>query len=250
MKNVWFYGTRILLTALFIGILAMVGGGGSATSVAILALFLAVVFGVIFLLNRASAQNKRAQKSGTIFGPIMQVLGLIIFISVLSALGFLHGVPGFIAWFVAIGLIFVLIFLSIRNRQRHFELTPSNTSGKNILAIVLGILAIVLPILMIAFGKFLTSATGASSNAWILAIVFTVLFVGLTGLGLLLINKWGAKGANRTLGYLAIIVAAILPGLVVLTVTKETRAFTDMYMAALIGSVLTYFALELKYRMT
>jgi len=66
--------------------------------------------------------------------------------------------------------------------------------------------------------------------------------VVLICLGLYLINIIGNKTSNLILGYLAIILAALLPGIILLFTSATTTACAVIYIIAIITALLAYFA--------
>lgn len=249
MKNFMFYGLRILAAVALIGILSMIGVG-NPKAVPILALFFVVVFGAIFLMNKSAQESQRTAKSGSGLMQVMKFVGLAVFIGMLSLLGLLHGPLGYIIWILVISLLFLAIFLRVKNHQRHSDLLPASPALKKIATLVLGILALLLPVLIIRYGGFVPIAAGKEILAIILTLVATLVFIGLIALALFMINIWGDKSGNRTLGYLLILLAAILPGIVVLLITRESMAFTGAYMAALLALILAFLALDNRYQLS
>ncbi len=249
MKNFMFYGLRILAAVALIGILSMIGVG-NPKAVPILALFFVIVFGAIFLMNKSAQESQRSAKSGSALLQVMKFVGLAVFIGALSLLGLLHGPLGYIIWILVISLLFLAIFLRVKNNQRHSDLMPASPVMKKIATLVLGILALLLPVLVVRYGGFIPIAAGKAALAIILTIVATLVFCALIALALFMINKWNDKASNKPLGYLLILLAVIMPGIVVLLITRESMAFTGAYMASLIALVLAFLALDNHYKLS
>lgn len=249
MKNTLFYGSRILATVIVIAALSFIGIGNPKV-VPFFALFFIAVFALVYFLNKGARERDREAKSGSVVGTILQILGLVVFVGVFSALGLIHGVIGYIIWFLVIAVIVALVYLTVRKRQRHFDIVSSNPSSRNMLGIILAILAIALPLLIIFLGGAVPVAQGKQVLGTVLAIVGILLFIGLVSLALILINKKGDAASNRVLGYVLVIVAAILPGIFVLFVSQDTQAIAGAYMVALITMIFTYLALDTRYQIT
>jgi hypothetical protein len=65
-----------------------------------------------------------------------------------------------------------------------------------------------------------------------------------------MINKWGAASTYRILGYVLIVLATLLPGIMVMLISRTSLAFAGAYMASLIALVLTYFALDMRIKIS
>ncbi len=249
MKNLLFYGPRVLATVVFIVLLSFLGVGNPKV-VPILALFFTLVFALVFFLNKMAKDSERAAKSGSALLPIMQIIGLVVFIGVLSILGFIHGIVGYLVWFVVVSIVCGGIYMMIRNHQRHFELVPTKPRAKQILATVLTLIAIALPTLMILSGDVLPMTNGVGFMAILLTILGVILFILMMGFAIIMINKWGAKSMYLFLGYALIVVAAMLPGILVMLINSTSIAFAGAYMAALLALVFSFFALDISIKVS
>ena len=249
MKNGFFYGSKILAALVLLAILSM-AGIGNPKAIPLLTLFFLIVFVVIFFFNKKAQQNQRSTKSGPGMLKITQLIALGVFIAALSLLGWLHGVVGYLVWIVFIGMICAVIYLLIRNRQHHSELLSASPGRQKIGTIILAALAILVPILMTYFGGFLSPTGSKTTSSLIFAILAVLVFLAIVCLAILLINRWGGKPSNRLLGYLLFIIAAVLPGIVVLLVNSDTLSFTGIYVASLIGMILAYFTLDKAYKLS
>lgn len=240
MKNTLFNVTRILAVIVMIGVLSMIGAG-NPKALPFYVLFFVAVFAIIYLLNKNAKRNEREGKSGAGAKPMMQIIGVVMFVAIVSILGLLrHGVLGYIVMFILFTAILALIYLTIKNRQRHFELTPSNPALKRILSIVMGILAVAFPLLIVITSKLFVPA----ATPIIITLVAILVFIALIVLALTLVNRRGDSG-SVVIGYILVILAAILPGIMVLMVTKDSGAFAITYLAALVAAVLAYFTSNL-----
>jgi len=150
MKISLFYIWRILATVILIAALSLIGIGNPKV-VPIFALFFIAIFALVYYLNKQSQTSEREVKSGSALKPVLRIVGLVIFVGAFSLLGLIHGILGFIVFFAVISLIVALVFLYIRKRQRHFELTTSNPRSKQMLSIVMAALAVLVPLLIIRF---------------------------------------------------------------------------------------------------
>ncbi len=79
-----------------------------------------------------------------------RVLGVIIFILVLSLLGLVSGNPLMILGYAAFFLVIMfLIFLFVRKSQRHFEVVSRSNQGlKKIIGIIIVLIALLIPLLV------------------------------------------------------------------------------------------------------
>ena len=81
---------------------------------------------------------------------IKQIVSLVIFIAVLSAMGMITGRPVMMLAYAGFFLVLsVVIYFTLRRNQRHFEVvSQSRKTVKMIVAAILMILAIILPLLI------------------------------------------------------------------------------------------------------
>jgi hypothetical protein len=249
MKNVLFYGSRILLTIILIGLLSMLGIG-NPKAVPYFVLFFIAVFAIVYFLNKKANERAREEKSGSVLNTVLQFVGLVIFVGALSLIGLTKGIIGYIIWFAVIAIIALAIYLSLRNRKQHFELMEVNPRGKNVLIIILAVLSVVVPVLIIRYGGVIPIAAGREVLAVIIPLIGVLVFIALLYLAMILINKKGEAVSNRVIGYLLIILASILPGIMLLFIDADTSSFAGVYLAALVAVILSYFAFDLKYKLS
>ncbi|MGC9362188.1 MAG: hypothetical protein ACP5F3_04585 [Candidatus Syntrophosphaera sp.] len=249
MKNVLFYGSRILFTVILIGLLSMLGIG-NPKAVPYFILFFIAVFAIVYFLNKKANERAREEKSGSALNTILQFVGLVIFVGALSLIGLTKGIIGYIIWFAVIAVIVLAIYLSLRSRQQHFELTEVNSRAKNIYSIIFAVLSVVVPVLIIRFGGVVPIAAGREVLAIIVPLIGVLAFIALLYVAIVMINKKGEAVPNRVLGYALIILASILPGIIMLFVDTDTSSFAGVYLAALVATILSYIAFELKYKLS
>ncbi len=239
MKNTLFNITRVLAVIVMIGALSLVGAG-NPKALPFYVLFFVAVFAIIFLLNKNAKRIEREGKSGAGAKPVLQIIGVVLFVAIVSILGLLrHGILGYIVMFILLSALLAVIYFAIKNRQRHFELTASNPGIKKLLGVILGVLAIGLPLLVVITSKIYTPA----ALPIIITLVAVLVFIALIVLALILVNRKGDTG-SKVLGYVLLIIAAVLPGIMVLFATRDSSAFAMTYLAALVAAVLAYFALN------
>ncbi len=244
MKNTLFNVTRILAVIVMIGALSLVGAG-NPKALPFFILFFVAMFAIIYLLNKSTKKSEREGKSGAGAKPVMQIIGVVLFVAIASIFGLLrHGILGYLVMFALLAAIFAVIYLMQKNRQRHFELTAANPVLKKVMPIVMGILAIVLPLLIVIYGNLFALA----ALPVILSLVAILVFIALIALALILVNLKGKSAGMIVAGYVLLILAAILPGIMVLLVTNDSSAFAMTYLAALVAAVLAYFTLNLVYK--
>jgi len=242
MKKYMYQISRILA---FVAMLAGVSmlSIGNPKNIPYFILLFAVIFALVYYLTMRSQANQRSGKAGTGTKPITQLLTVVLFVALISILGLLrHGILGYIGWFVVIGGIFFLIYLSVRKHQRHFEIITSTTKNTKVIGIVLALVSILLPLLVINFTNILPATKTSIALTIVLSLITTLAYVVLICLGLYLINIIGNKSTNLILGYMAIILAALLPGIILLFTSTTTTACAGIYIIAIITAVLAYFA--------
>ncbi len=243
MKNTLFNVSRILAVLVMIGVLSMIGAGNPKI-LPYFVIFFVVVFGIIYLLNKTAKQGERAGKAGAGANPVIQLIVVVLFVAIASLLGYLrHGIPGYLVVFAALSAILALIYLAIKNRQRHFELTDPSPVRKMILLAVMALLTLGLPLLMVITSDIYEPAF----KPILLTVIGLLLFITLIAAALILVNRLGGR-VYSVAGYFLVILAAVLPGLFVLMQTNESQAFTTPYLAALITAVLTYLTLNMVYK--
>lgn len=228
----------------FLGFLSMLGSGHKG-NMPFFALFFAALFAIVYFLVRSSRNRERSAKSGSAMMTIFQVLGLILFIAVLSAMGLMHGILGYLAWLLVMIAIFGLIFLFVRKQQNHSETSVSNPVTMKIVGVALAILSVLLPFLLVKNGGVISTAAANPVMVSVLTILAILVFLGLMLLALAMINKKGAAAPNRYLGYALVILAAILPGILVILGDKTSTGFAQAYFAALLAMILAYSSLRL-----
>lgn len=207
--------------------------------------FFAAVFAIMFFLNKNAKKNEREGKAGTGAKPVMQIIGVMLFVAIASIVGLLrHGIVGYIVVFLALTAIFVVIYMLIKNRQRHFELTTTNPIVKIVISVVTGILAIGLPLMLVISNNLLEPG----AMPIIITLVGILAFICLIALALILVNRKGDNVGIMAAGYAMVILAAILPGILTMFATKDSGAFAWTYMAALVAAVLAYFSLNQIYK--
>ncbi|MCB5224833.1 MAG: hypothetical protein WCY21_05605 [Candidatus Cloacimonadaceae bacterium] len=238
MLNILLQATGELTTADLTGASANSDGFNFA-ALGILALIVVVVGVIMYFLHKHSKQSERAGKSGAGANPIVQFIVVVLFVIIVSALGFLrHGILGFIVVFAVFSAILALIFLSIKNRQRHFELTQANPATRLVVGAVSAILAIGLPILILINSKMFDLNAGTI----LISVAGVLVFIALIVAALILGNR--KNTASVALGYLFAILAAVLPGIMIVAASIESSALAMAYLAALIAAIFAYFSIN------
>ncbi|MCB5295364.1 MAG: hypothetical protein LHW52_02310, partial [Candidatus Cloacimonetes bacterium] len=147
---------------------------------------------------------------------IKQIAGLVFFIAILSTMGMITGRPVMMLAYAVFFLVMSLVvYLTLRNNQRHFEVTrSSNTIFRKVLAAVLMLLAIVAP-LFIALRSNVINLPDEMSIGLVVPMMLglSVLFIAMVLATVVLINRKGNTFANRAIGYIVFIVASMIPGL-------------------------------------
>nr|MDK2851138.1 hypothetical protein [Candidatus Cloacimonadota bacterium] len=179
---------------------------------------------------------------------IKQIVSLVIFIAVLSAMGMITGRPVMMLAYAGFFLVLsVVIYFTLRRNQRHFEVvSQSRKTVKMIVAAILMILAIILPLLIAlnsSIIKLPETMTVGSVVGLMLAV--TIVFIALILLTLYMINSKGYNLRNRIIGYLSFIIAAVIPGALMQSVDRTTMGIGSVYYVATAVLILVYNARSL-----
>lgn len=228
----------------FLAFLSLMGAG-NRQNVPFFALFFIAVFAAVYLLNKRSSQSAREEKTSSFWMYITQIVGLILFMAVLASLGLIHGIVGYLVWLLAIAAIFLLIYLIVKNRKKPGLATEGSPLLKKLLGIVLAILAILLPFLMVKGGGVVGLPAGNQAMDWVLIILAIIVFAGLTVLANTLVNRKNSTGSNQVLGYVLMVIAALIPGVLIMIADKNSNGYAQGYFAALVAMVLAYFSRSL-----
>lgn len=179
---------------------------------------------------------------------VRQIITVIIFIIVLSTMGMITQRP---IMMLAYGLFFVLvslgIFFSMKNRQRHYEVSKtSNVLIRKILGAAMMLLALFLP-MIIALRSSMLSLPEEMSAAAVAGATFglSLFFIACVLITLYLINDKGFSLANRVIGYIVFIIAAAVPGLLMSRVDSTTMGIGSVYYVAVAVLILAYNAKNL-----
>ena len=180
--------------------------------------------------------------SDTMF-KIRQIISLVIFIGVLSLMGMITNRPIMVLAYAAVFIaVTVVMYIFIMRRQRHFEVTQTdNTLMYRIIGIVLAIFALGLPLLMVFRSSVikLPSETTAGTAAAIVGGV-TVVFVALMVFAVHLLNTKGKETAMRILGFVLIIIASAIPGILMSRIDRTTSGIGSVYYVAMAVLILAY----------
>ncbi|MDD3523587.1 MAG: hypothetical protein RBQ67_01700 [Candidatus Cloacimonadaceae bacterium] len=179
---------------------------------------------------------------------IKQIAGLVFFIAILSTMGMITGRPVMMLAYAVFFLVMSLVvYLTLRNNQRHFEVTrSSNTIFRKVLAAVLMLLAIVTP-LFIALRSNVINLPDEMSIGLVVPMMLglSVLFIAMVLATVVLINRKGNTFANRAIGYIVFIVASMIPGLLTSQVDSTTMGIGSVYYVAMAVLILAYNAFGL-----
>ncbi|MDY0151411.1 MAG: hypothetical protein RBS43_03980 [Candidatus Cloacimonas sp.] len=180
--------------------------------------------------------------SDTLF-KIRQIVSLIVFIGALSLMGMVTKQPlmilAYAAFFMAV---MAIMYFSMRKHQRHNEITQTNNSlMRKIVGFVLFALAVVAPLLIALRTNVINLPVDLSLGAAI-GIVggVTVLFIALILVAVYMINVKGNELSQRIIGYVAIIVAAAIPGLLMSRVDGTTTGIGSVYYVAMAVLILAF----------
>ena len=181
---------------------------------------------------------------------IKQIAGLVIFIAVLSTMGMITGRPVMILAYAAFFLLIsVVVYFSLKNNQRHFEVTQrSNKTFRRVLAAILMVLAIVAPLLIALRTSVINLPESLSTGVVVpMMLGLSILFIIMVLATVFLINRKGTTLANRAVGYIVFIIASIIPGVLMSRVDSTTMGIGSVYYVAMAVLILAYNAFGLYF---
>lgn len=180
--------------------------------------------------------------SDTLF-KIKQIVSLIVFIGALSLMGMVTKQPlmilAYAAFFMAV---MAIMYFSMRKHQRHNEISQTNNSLiRKIVGFVLFALAVVAPLLIALRTNVINLPVDLSLGAAVGMVGgVTVLFIALILFAIYMINVKGNELSQRIIGYVVIIVAAAIPGLLMSRVDGTTTGIGSVYYVAMAVLILAY----------
>jgi len=183
----------------------------------------------------------------TIF-KIKQIASLVIFIFVLSLMGMITGRPIMILAYAGFFLLMgVVVYLTLRKRQRHFEVVQSQSKTfRMVLAAVLMLLAIISP-LMIALRSSVINLPDEMmmSSVILLMLGSSILFIALVLATVYFVNRKSSTSMQRILGYALFVIAALIPGILISRVDNTPMGIGSVYYVAMAVLILAYNAMGL-----
>lgn len=181
---------------------------------------------------------------------IKQIAGLVFFIAVLSTMGMITGRPVMmLAYAVFFLLMSGVVYLTLRNNQRHFEVTQrSNKTLRRIVGGLLMLLAIVAPLFIALRSSVINLPHDLSISTVIpMMLGLSILFIAMVLATVILINRKGNTLANRAVGYGVFVIAAMMPGLLMSGVDSTTMGIGSVYYVAMAVLILAYNAFGLLF---
>lgn len=181
------------------------------------------------------------------FFKIKQIVGLVIFIAVLSVMGMITGRPVMMLAYAGFFLLMSLIvYLTLRRHQRHFEVeAKSSKTVRMVGAIILMLLAIVAPMLIALRSNVINLPDMTVGTIVGLMLGVTIVFIVLVLLALYLINSKGHTLSNRIIGYISYIIASMIPGILMSFVDRTPMGIGSVYYVAMAVLILAYNARSL-----
>lgn len=183
----------------------------------------------------------------TIF-KIKQIASLVIFIFVLSLMGMITGRPIMILAYAGFFLLMgVVVYLTLRKRQRHFEVVQSQSKTfRMVLAAALMLLAIISP-LMIALRSSVINLPDEMMMSTVILLMLgsTILFIALVLATVYFINRKDSTQMQRMIGYLVFVIAALIPGILISRVDNTPMGIGSVYYVAMAVLILAYNAMGL-----
>jgi len=179
---------------------------------------------------------------------IKQIAGLVIFIIVLSFMGMITGRPVMmIAYAGFFLLVSFVIYMMLRKKQRHFETTQgSSRLFKLVLSAVLMVLALIIPTLIALRSNVINLPVDLALGAaigWMAGV--TIVFTALVLAAVYMINYAGNSMVNRIVGFALFVLAAIIPGALMVNVDSTTMGIGSVYYVAMAVLILAYNAMGL-----
>lgn len=166
---------------------------------------------------------------------IRQIAAVVLFILVSSLVGLITGKPiMMLAYGVFFAVVTFLVLMLAKKNQRHFEIkTTNNEMMYKILGIVLGLLALAVPMLTVSFSSLIplqgTLGAGQILAATGLNVLFLVLMIG----SIFMMNKQPDNKGIQIAGYIGMILASIIPGLTMTFIDRSTAGIGSAYYVAL-----------------
>ncbi|HPV15201.1 MAG TPA: hypothetical protein PL126_06090 [Candidatus Cloacimonadota bacterium] len=173
---------------------------------------------------------------------IKQIVLTVIFLGALSLMGMITGEKYMVAVYgAAMIIISGIIFLFVRRKQRHSEISSERSRITGIIAgIVLCALALITPLLLVLKSNVINVGDEVTAMMGVITLVVTILFIGLFALAVYLINYKGEGFAMRALGYLIVIIASLIPGILMSRFDKNTSTIGSIYYVALAVLIMSY----------
>jgi len=169
---------------------------------------------------------------------IKQIVLTVIFLGALSLMGMITGEKYMVAVYgAAMIIISGIIFLFVRRKQRHSEISSERS---RITGIVLCALALITPLLLVLKSNVINVGDEVTAMMGVITLVVTILFIGLFALAVYLINYKGEGFAMRALGYLIVIIASLIPGILMSRFDKNTSTIGSIYYVALAVLIMSY----------
>lgn len=165
---------------------------------------------------------------------VKQVGAFILFILITSLLGMVTGKPiMMVVYGVFFAVVSIVILLIAKRNQRHFEIKEkqSNTVPM-VFGIVLGVLALLLPLLSIQFSSLIPLGE-TNVMTLLIATGLNILFLAMMMGSAYLMNKEPEEKAKQVMGYIGIILASIIPGLTMVFIDRSTVGIGSAYYIAL-----------------
>lgn len=179
-----------------------------------------------------------------------QIVGVIVFIVVLSTMGMITGRPimmlAYGGFFLLMSLI-IYLTLNRQNEMRHQENTGMmGVVIKQSLGVIFMILAIISPLIVALRSEVISLPEGISQGKVVgIMLAASIVFIALVLVAIHLINERGSSFVNRFIGYVVFIIAAAFPGLTMSTIDRSTMGIGSVYYVAMVVLILAYNARSL-----
>jgi len=183
----------------------------------------------------------------TIF-KIKQIASLVVFIFVMSLMGMITGRPVMILAYAGFFLLMgVVVYLTLRKRQRHFEVVQTRSKTfRMVLAAVLMILAIISPMLITLRSNVINLPEEMAISSVVLVMLgISILFIALVLATVFLINRKNSTITHRIIGFVLFGIASIIPGLLISRVDSTPMGIGSVYYVAMAVLILAYNAMGL-----
>ncbi|MFO7895912.1 MAG: hypothetical protein R6U84_03165 [Candidatus Cloacimonadales bacterium] len=176
---------------------------------------------------------------------IVKIIGWMILLATFTSLGFATDNPqaGLIGYFIFFSLVFGGTWLYIKKSNRKNEINPKITKALHkVLGTILLLVSVVAPVIL--FQKFVDP--NLSTAVYAVIVVITIVLIALGALAVSIINNsLGKKLFVTLLGYLFLILLAVVPALGMSQYSNSYANLGIAYWSAIVSATLAWWGVSL-----